>query len=67
MPINHALDIRFDKIWNFSSITLITYIDIQNIFSRKNINGYRWDFNENKVVEQEEFGLLPSIGVSIEF
>lgn len=67
LPINHALDIRVDKIWNFSSITLITYIDIQNIYSRKNINGYRWDFNENKAVEQEEFGLLPSIGVSIEF
>ncbi len=67
LPINHSLDIRVDKIWDFGGITLITYIDIQNIYNRKNLNGYRWDFNENKVVGQEEFGVLPSIGISLEF
>lgn len=67
LPVNHSLDVRVDKIWNFDGFTLITYIDIQNIYNRKNLNGYRWDFNENKVVGQEEFGILPSIGVSIEF
>lgn len=67
LPINHSLDVRVDKIWDFGGITLITYIDIQNIYNRKNLNGYRWDYNENKVVGQEEFGLLPSIGISLEF
>ena len=47
-------------------ITLITYIDIQNIYNRKNINGYRWDYNNNEMIEQSEFGILPSIGLSIE-
>ncbi len=67
LSINHSLDVRVDKIWDFGGITLITYIDIQNIYNRKNLNGYRWDYNENKVVGQEEFGILPSIGISLEF
>jgi hypothetical protein len=61
------VNIRVDKIWDFGGVTLITYIDIQNVYNRKNLNGYRWDYNENKVVGQEEFGILPSIGISIEF
>lgn len=67
LPISHSLDVRIDKIWDFGGMNLITYIDIQNIYNRKNLNGYRWDYNENKVVGQEEFGILPSIGVSLEF
>ena len=67
LPVSHSLDVRVDKIWDFAGMRLITYIDIQNIYNRKNLNGYRWDFNENKVVGREEFGILPSIGVSLEF
>ncbi|MDA3860742.1 MAG: TonB-dependent receptor [Melioribacteraceae bacterium] len=67
LPVSHSLDVRVDKIWDFGGVTLITYIDIQNVYNRKNLNGYRWDYNENKVVGQEEFGILPSIGISIEF
>lgn len=67
LPITHSLDVRVDRIWDFGGITLIAYIDIQNIYNRKNINGYRWDYNEQEVIAQEEFGILPSIGVSLEF
>lgn len=67
LPVTHSLDVRVDKIWDFAGMRLITYIDIQNLYNRKNLNGYRWDYNENKVVGQEEFGILPSIGVSLEF
>ena len=39
----HSLDLRVDKRWFFSSWSLITYIDIQNIYNRKNLSGIRWD------------------------
>ena len=32
----HSLDIRVDKRWYFSGWTLITYVDIQNIYNNKN-------------------------------
>jgi hypothetical protein len=67
LPNSHSLDIRVDKIWTFNSLSLITYIDIQNIYNRKNVTGVRWDYVTNQEIEQKEFGILPTIGVSIEF
>lgn len=68
LPFFHALDIRADKRWEFSGWSLITYIDIQNVYNRKNIQGYRWDYRNNEVESNSgAIGILPTIGVSAEF
>jgi hypothetical protein len=66
-PINHSLDVRVDKRWFFSSWTLITYIDIQNIYNRKNITGIRWDQRTQAPEFNETIGILPSVGISAMF
>lgn len=67
LEIFRATDIRIDKRWMFSNFSLITYLDIQNIFSTKNPSGIRWDQRKNQPEIQRSFGILPSIGVSFEF
>lgn len=67
MKSSHSLDIRVDKRWYFSGWTLITYIDIQNIYNQKNTSGIRWDRREMKVDESSSIGILPTIGISAEF
>lgn len=57
----HSFDLRVDKRWFFPVWTLITYIDIQNIYNRKNLSGIRWDRKEQRVDESS------SIGISAEF
>ncbi len=64
---SHALDLRVDRRWNFEGWALVTYIDIQNIYNQKNISSIRWNFAERKVEESEGIGILPSIGISLEF
>jgi hypothetical protein len=66
-PINHSLDVRVDKRWFFSGWTLITYIDIQNIYNRKNITGIRWDQRTQAPEFNETIGILPSVGISAMF
>jgi len=66
-PVNHSLDVRVDKRWFFSGWTLITYIDIQNIYNRKNITGIRWDPRTQAPEFNETIGILPSIGISAMF
>jgi hypothetical protein len=66
-PVNHSLDIRVDKFWFFSGWSLITYIDIQNIYNRKNITGVRWDVRTQSPEFNESIGILPSIGISAIF
>ena len=67
LPDAHALDVRVDKKWFFENVTLITYIDIQNIYNKKNVFAYRWDRREKKEDGGGTIGILPSIGVSLEF
>ncbi|MCS7054477.1 MAG: TonB-dependent receptor [Ignavibacterium sp.] len=63
----HSLDIRVDRRWNFKGWSLITYLDIQNIYNQKNLSGIRWDRQKNQVDESSSIGILPSIGISAEF
>lgn len=67
LPDAHALDIRVDKKWFFEKFTLITYIDVQNVYNRKNVFAYRWDRREKREDGGGNIGILPSIGVSLEF
>ena len=64
---NHSLDIRVDKKWFFSKWTLITYIDIQNIYNRKNISSINWDVRKMAPEKNESIGILPSVGISAVF
>lgn len=63
----HSLDVRVDRRWNFTAWSLITYLDIQNVYNQKNLSGIRWDRQKNKLDESSSIGILPSIGISAEF
>jgi len=67
LPPIHALDLRVDKRWDLGSMSLITYIDVQNVYNRSNIQNIRWDYEKMKVDDESSIGILPSIGVSLEF
>jgi outer membrane receptor for ferrienterochelin and colicin len=63
----HSLDIRIDKRWHFPGWTLITYLDVQNIYDRKNSTSVRWKTREKRADETSSIGILPSVGISAEF
>ncbi|MBC8146206.1 MAG: TonB-dependent receptor [bacterium] len=68
LDLSHALDIRIDRHWPISGINLITYIDIQNIYNRKNPEPPRWNPRLGAgEVQASAIGILPTIGVSVEF
>jgi hypothetical protein len=65
--INHSLDFRVDRRWLFRNLTLITYIDIQNIYNRQPYDVPRYDKKLQRIEENKSIGILPSIGISLEF
>ena len=67
IPTNHSLDIRADRRWVFDSWTLITYIDLQNVYNRKARGLPRYNERTGKTEDNQSIGLLPSIGISAEF
>jgi len=64
---SHSLDVRIDRRWDFDGWSMITYLDIQNIYNQKNTSSIRWDYKSNSPDLQQNIGILPSIGVNIEF
>ncbi|MGQ9819759.1 MAG: TonB-dependent receptor [Candidatus Kapaibacteriales bacterium] len=67
LPTFHATDIRIDKRWFLSKLNIVTYLDIQNLFNTKNVTAVRWNPRERNIEYQKSFGILPSIGVYLEF
>lgn len=65
---SHALDLRLDRRWPFQNWNLITYIDVQNVYNRKNPDPPRWDARtRGAAAAGSQIGILPSIGISAEF
>jgi hypothetical protein len=67
LPLFHSADIRVDRRWNLSSWTLVTYMDLQNVYNHKNVEGYTWNARKQIVEANKDIGLLPTIGISAEF
>ncbi len=67
LSLFHSLDLRVERRWMFSATNLITYIDIQNIYARKNVSGVRWNPRKQVAEFSESLGVLPTIGISLEF
>jgi hypothetical protein len=67
LDIGHHLDLRVDRYFNFENWTLITFVDIQNIYNFKIPVRPSYDFWEDEISRYNSIGLLPSIGISAEF
>ncbi len=66
-PTFHALDLRVDRRFSFRSWQLEVYLDVQNVYGRNNISAVRWDPRTNEPEFNESLGVLPTIGINVEF
>ncbi|MBI5867116.1 MAG: TonB-dependent receptor [candidate division Zixibacteria bacterium] len=67
LPANHSLDLRVDRRWNFAGWTMITYLDLQNVYNHKPHQVPRFNTRTHRVEENSGIGILPAIGISAEF
>jgi hypothetical protein len=66
-PTFHALDLRLDRRFSFRGWQLELYIDVQNVYARNNVTAVRWDPRTDEPEFDESLGILPTIGVNVEF
>lgn len=67
LPNYLRMDIGFSYRFNQQKYALVTTLDIQNIFNRKNIESLRYDPLSDKVVETRQLGFIPVINFRVEF
>ena len=69
-PAYHRLDVRFSAYTKFWKGEWIFYLDIINIYNRKNVLTYNYSITSNLAVKQKTTGMfpiLPTIGVNARF
>lgn len=66
-PAYHRLDIRVDRRFHFENWNLTAYLDIWNVYNRKNIAAYTWNEDYSKKRTLYQFSIIPMFGVSAEF
>ncbi len=64
---NHELDLRVARRWFFAASNLSCYLDIQNVYNRKQLVPPVWNPTKNLWEQPPELGVVPSVGVSMEF
>jgi len=67
LPTFSAFDFRVDRRWSFRTTQLDVYIDIQNLFAKQNAVGTYWDARTQVEKFNVGLGILPTIGVNVEF
>ena len=67
LPAFFSADVRVDKSWSFPRWELTTYLDVQNVTFRKNVEimAYNYDYSEEQPIEG--LPVLPSFGLKGEF
>jgi len=64
-PPYHRLDLRLEKAFVFKRWSLSAFVDIQNVYNRKNIYYKFWDEGQEHLVTY--LPLIPFIGLSADF
>jgi outer membrane receptor for ferrienterochelin and colicin len=66
-PTYHNLNLRVDKNFYFNSTTLVVYLNVMNVYNRKNIAAYLWNEVKNEPKEMYQWGLIPILGIEYKF
>jgi hypothetical protein len=67
LPMFHQLDLRVDKRWDFELWRLRVYLDVQNVYNNRNVEGISYDYRFSARQYVTGIPILPSIGVRAEF
>ena len=63
----HELDLRLERSWLFDSWKLTGYLDLENVYSRRNPEGYSYSYDYRQREVLAGLPILPSFGIKGEF
>jgi hypothetical protein len=66
-PDYNSLSLRFDRRFHFARSNLIFYLDIWNVYNRRNIASYFWNEFKNEKDIQYQWGIMPVFGLEYEW
>jgi TonB family protein len=66
-PLFHQLDLRIDKKWQWKYTAFTLYLDVQNVYYRKNVEDYAYSYDYKQKEPIVGLPIMPSIGLKLEY
>ncbi len=66
-PAFHQLDLRVDKKWVWRRLSFNLYLDIQNVYNRRNFEAWNYSYDFRERVVLAGLPIIPSLGLKVEF
>ena len=67
-PLFHQLDVRVDKKFDFYDVIDVSvYLEVQNVYNRRNVEDYRYNYDYSKQTYLYGLPIIPSLGLKIEY
>jgi hypothetical protein len=63
----NRLDLRVDKKWNLKGLSIVSYVELQNVFNVENVYQYFWNEYKNEQGTIYQWKFLPVGGISVQF
>jgi outer membrane receptor protein involved in Fe transport len=67
LPLYHRLDLRVDYTWAFTAWALSVFLDVQNVYDYRSIEGVRYNYDFTERSYFEGLPILPFLGLKGSF
>jgi hypothetical protein len=67
LPAFHQLDLRVDKRWVLNRWMFNLYLDVQNVYNRRNAEGVVYNYDYSQQMIQGGLPIIPSLGLRVDF
>ncbi|MFH1686854.1 MAG: TonB-dependent receptor [bacterium] len=66
-PDYHSLNLRVDRRQRLLGVDMVVFLEIWNVYDRKNVLSYDFDFRINQPRAKYQWGRIPMAGIKVEF
>ncbi len=66
-PAFHQLDLRVEKLWKLGPVGLTTYLEVMNVYNKKNQEGRTYSFDYSESEGTTGLPIFPNLGLIGEF
>jgi outer membrane receptor protein involved in Fe transport len=62
-PLHHQVDLRVDRSWQWGSVLMTAFLDVQNVYLNQSVAGYAYSYDYSQRIEFKSLPIIPSIGL----
>jgi hypothetical protein len=67
LPVFHRLDVRVDRKFRFFGGNVSLFAEMQNLYNHRSVIEYSWNQKTRELYAEKQLGLLPVVGINVEF